>query len=332
MSEMSENIVPEMAEKTASQSEPQTPVQSESQTPVQSESQSESQTPENGEKTTPVLGRWWDALVVMILFTVAMVTGGVVCGFIAPLVGMELPNEVMRESVDPEVVEQVRFLQSRMVAVSYLVAMIVGLLLVRFYSQWRGWRESLSYRKVGWSFPFRLLCGYLLMWCVSITVDPLAEMLPGDQSSLGGGGWLLFSAVLLAPVFEETIFRGYIAGMLRRSYGGVAAWLVSSILFGVVHGAPSVAVSATCSGLVLGFYFLRYRSLVMVIMLHAMNNITACFLQTIEMDELSVREIISNDKVYWVVYGVSALVTLVALWRMTVAVSRLKSDNIEQKK
>ena len=51
---------------------------------------------------------------------------------------MELPNEVMRESVDPEVVEQVRFLQSRMVAVSYLVAMIVGLLLVRFYSQWRG--------------------------------------------------------------------------------------------------------------------------------------------------------------------------------------------------
>jgi hypothetical protein len=70
----------------------------------------------------------------------------------------------------------------------------------------------------------------------------------------------------------------------------------------------------------------------MVIMLHAMNNITACFLKTMEMDELSVREIISNDKVYWVVYGVSALVTLVALWRMTVAVSRLKSENIEQKK
>jgi hypothetical protein len=45
-----------------------------------------------------------------------------------------------------------------------------------------------------------------------------------------------------------------------------------------------------------------------------------------------VREIISNDKVYWVVYGVSALVTLVALWRMVVAVSRLKSENIEQKK
>ena len=70
----------------------------------------------------------------------------------------------------------------------------------------------------------------------------------------------------------------------------------------------------------------------MVIMLHAMNNITACFLKTMELDELSVREIISNDKVYWVVYGVSALVTLVALWRMVVAVSRLKSENIEQKK
>ena len=329
---MNENITPKVVEQPAVENQPQNLSQSEPQGQPESYPQSESQAPVQDGKNTPKLGRWWDAFVIVILFTLSMIVGGVVCGVIAPLIGMELPNEVMRESVDPEVVEWMRFLQSRMAAVSYLVAMVVGLFAVRVYSGLRGWREPLSFRVPGWSYPFRLLCGYLLMWCVSIAVDPLAEMLPGDQSSLGGGGWLLFSAVLLAPIFEEIIFRGYIAGMLKRSYGGLAAWLVSSILFGVVHGIPSVMVTATCSGLVLGFYFLRYRSLMMVMMLHAMNNITACFLKTLDLDDMSVRELISNDKVYWVVYGVAAVVTLVALWRMTVAVSRLKSDNIAQKK
>jgi membrane protease YdiL (CAAX protease family) len=167
------------------------------------------------------------------------------------------------------------------------------------------------------------------MWCVSIAFEPLAELLPGDQSSLGGGGWLIVSAVFLAPLFEEIIFRGYIAGMLKTSYGGVAAWLLSSILFGAVHAIPSVMLTATFSGLVLGFYFLRYRSLMMVMMLHAMNNLTACFLKTIELDQMSIREIIANDTIYWVVYGVSSLVAFVALWRMVVVVSRIKSDNIQ---
>lgn len=276
-----------------------------------------------------VKGRWWDALVVIALFGVAMLIGGVTCGFIAPLIGMELPTEMMRESVDSEVVEYANFLQSRMVAVSYFVATIVGLLLVRWYSSWRGWREPLSFRTPGWASPFRLLCGYLCMWCVSIAFEPLAELLPGDQSALGGGGWLIISAVFLAPLFEEIIFRGYIAGMIKTSYGGVAAWLMSSVLFGAVHAIPSVMLTATFSGLVLGFYFLRYRSLMMVMILHAMNNLTACFLKTIDMDQMSVREIIANDTIYWVVYGVSSLVAFVALWRMVVVVSRIKSDNIQ---
>ena len=107
------------------------------------------------------------------------------------------------------------------------------------------------------------------------------------------------------------------------------------------YSGPSSSFCASCSFWRMGMFWGQCFSHLpqptqleakMVIMLHAMNNITACFLKTMEMDELSVREIISNDKVYWVVYGVSALVTLVALWRMTVAVSRLKSENIEQKK
>lgn len=283
------------------------------------------------EKKEPHFG-WYDAIVMMVLFVLSQMVGGVLGMWFCKWVGFELPSAVMRESLDSEVIEIVSFMQSRLVAVGYFFAMVICLTLVGIYGRIKGWREMLSFRAPGWASPFRLLCGYLLMWCVSIAVEPLAEMLPGDQSSLGGGGWLLISAVLLAPLFEEVLFRGYIAGILRRAYGGVVAWFLSALLFGVAHMIPSVMVTAFFSGLVLSFFYLRYRSLVMVIMLHAMNNLTACFLKTIDMDELTFSQMLGGGVLYWSVYGVALAVVLIAFWRMWVAVGRIKSDNYQPKK
>lgn len=280
------------------------------------------------------IARWFDLFVILILFNVAQVIGGLVCGFVAPLIGMELPSEIMRESVDSEVVEYVGFLQSRMVAVSYFIAMVVGLVFVGLYVRARGIKTalSLSYKSPGWASPFRLLCGYLLMWCVSIALEPIETLLPGDQSALGGGGWLIVSAVLLAPLFEEIIFRGYIAGTLKSAYGGLVAWIFSSFIFGLVHIIPSVILTATFSGLVLCFYYLRYRSLMMVIVLHAMNNLTACFLQTVNVSNLTMRDVLGDGVLYWSVYVGCVIICLAAFSRMAVVVSRIKNDNYEQKK
>ena len=275
---------------------------------------------------------WYDALVILLLTVVAQIVGGVLAVYACQALGWEQASEVMRESVNPEVVEWVELLQSRYVTVSLAFAIVVGFGLVIAYARIRGWRNPLSFRVPGWASPFRLLCGYVLLWCMSIVIEPMAELLPGSQDSLGGGGWLLLSAVLLAPLFEEVIFRGYIAGALRATYGGVVAWLFSSLLFGLLHVQPSVILTATCGGLVLGYFYLRYRSLVMVIMLHAMNNITACFLKTIDLDGMTVKAMLGGGTLYWVVYGVSVLVVVVSLWRMTVAMCRVKSDNYRVKK
>ena len=136
------------------------------------------------------------------------------------------------------------------------------------------------------------------------------------------------SAVLLAPLFEEVVFRGYVAGLLKSAYGGLVAWLLSSLLFGVVHGSASVALTATASGLVLGFYYLRYRSLVLVILLHAMNNLTACFLLTVDLEPLTLRDVLGDGILYWSVYGACSVVALASLVRMVVVVSRIKRENI----
>lgn len=270
---------------------------------------------------------WYDIAVILLFFMLSQALGGFVTAFL----GVRLPGEAYTTSFDADVLEEAASMQARFVAITYAISMVICFALLWIYRLLRGWKGVLSLRTTGWMASFRLLCGYLLMWCVSIAVEPLAELLPGDQSSLGGGGWLLVSAVMLAPLFEEVIFRGYTAGILRRLYGGMVAWLASALIFGLVHLIPSVVLSATFSGLVLGYYYLRYRSLMMVIILHAMNNITACFLRSIDLGETTIRELLGGGALYWSVFAFCVVVAVVSLMRMGKAVNGIKSDNYQLK-
>ena len=46
-------------------------------------------------------------------------------------------------------------------------------------------------------------------------------------------------AVLLAPVVEETVFRGYIYPVVARTFGVTASVLATGTLFGLLH-APQL--------------------------------------------------------------------------------------------
>ena len=155
---------------------------------------------------------WYDIAVILLFFMLSQALGGFVTAFL----GVRLPGEAYTTSFDADVLEEAASMQARFVAITYAISMVICFALLWIYRLLRGWKGVLSLRTTGWLASFRLLCGYLLMWCVSIAVEPLAELLPGDQSSLGGGCWVLVSAVMLAPLYEEGIFRGYTAGSRRR--------------------------------------------------------------------------------------------------------------------
>lgn len=266
--------------------------------------------------------RWYDIIVIIITFFTAQAIGA----FIAVKIGITPPNPITLTDSDFEIAEAAKSLQAQFVAVTLLFATIICFSLLRIYSLLRGWTSHISFRWLGWSAPFRLLCGYLLLWCISITIEPLTSILPSDQSALGQGGWLLLSAVIMAPLLEEVVFRGYIAGGVQYAYGPISAWLVSSIIFGIAHGTAAVAITATFSGLVLGFYYMRYRSLMMVITLHAMNNLTACFLSVVDLHQTPMSDLLGGGTLYWTIYAVCAIITLAALVRMYNLLKQLKSD------
>jgi membrane protease YdiL (CAAX protease family) len=61
---------------------------------------------------------------------------------------------------------------------------------------------------------------------------------------------MLVLAVVVAPAAEETIFRGYIYGVLKRYMGGVGAGVLSAGLFAAMHlnlaALPALFVLAVC--------------------------------------------------------------------------------------
>ena len=105
--------------------------------------------------------------------------------------------------------------------------------------------------------------GFILFMLVTVFVMALMRaLLPGinwDQtqdvgynSLVGGGDKILafIALVVIAPVAEETIFRGWLYGKLRVRMPALPAMLAVSALFGFVHGQWNVGLDVFCLSVV----------------------------------------------------------------------------------
>lgn len=108
----------------------------------------------------------------------------------------------------------------------------------------------------------------------------LYPLVPGDYT---GQALFFIGAVVMAPIGEEVLFRGYLFGSLRRLAGDsrvgiAAAYGISSLVFALSHslaateGLIGLLVPSFLIGLVFAWGFDRSGSLVPAIVAHAINN------------------------------------------------------------
>ncbi len=104
-------------------------------------------------------------------------------------------------------------------------------------------------------------------------------------------GWLVIFllVVVLAPVIEETVFRGWIQRPLERLWGPAPAVVVTAALFALIHGIPEYMPYYFGMGVLFGGVVLVTRSLWGSILLHATYNLqsfalAAAFPTTLEDD------------------------------------------------
>jgi membrane protease YdiL (CAAX protease family) len=80
--------------------------------------------------------------------------------------------------------------------------------------------------------------------------------------------------VIVAPIFEEFLCRGIMYDALVP-YGGGVAIVVSSLLFGLMHGSLNMLFYTTAIGFALGYVRYATGSLFVVTILHALLNAVA---------------------------------------------------------
>jgi hypothetical protein len=96
------------------------------------------------------------------------------------------------------------------------------------------------------------------------------------EQMLAGGPLTMFAMVIAGPLFEELLFRGIILrGLLARLPVGRAVF-VSALLFGIAHLNIYQLVGGTLVGIPLGWLYVRFRSVLPGVFLHAaMNGLSA---------------------------------------------------------
>ncbi len=102
------------------------------------------------------------------------------------------------------------------------------------------------------------------------TSDPLSLLL------------MFIPVVILAPIVEEIIFRGVLYNLLNKRMSLPLAALVSSVIFGLMHGTTFFQTALI--GFVLAFVYQVTGDLKMAMLGHGLNNGVA-FLQGVLMEE-----------------------------------------------
>lgn len=116
---------------------------------------------------------------------------------------------------------------------------------------------------------FFIICDNLLEKGLNlIGYSAVADMEAASEISTTVSMFLYASIV--GPIVEELIYRGFVLCSFQK-YGKVAAIIISSILFGVMHANIPQGMFAFAVGLVLGYVAIEY-SIWWAIALHIFNN------------------------------------------------------------
>jgi membrane protease YdiL (CAAX protease family) len=134
------------------------------------------------------------------------------------------------------------------------------------------------------------------------------ELLFGDPSPAIPGifsyGWFIWIFMLQPAIWEEITFRGVMIPMLLKKYSQKAAIFISSILFGLAHtfniinvlligGDPTSvlfqAIYTFFIGLIMGYSFIRTKSLIPSIIFHYLIDTIGLILITTAIENIIIR-------------------------------------------
>lgn len=202
------------------------------------------------------------------------VFGGLFVGvLLAPV--LVLPFDPDLDSLGAILVAQL-FLDAAVLATAVYMARGEGGLDLRAALGRLGWRR---FKASALALALGTLVAYFIAVAIYIAIfgQPHQKDVGGElglnKGVVGATAAVILIAVV-APVAEETFFRGFLFGGLRSRWPRLPAALVSALLFGGVHApeGPTAVVPLAILGFALGLLYEQTGSLWPCVFAHSVNN------------------------------------------------------------
>ncbi|MFH1312010.1 MAG: type II CAAX endopeptidase family protein [Candidatus Eisenbacteria bacterium] len=196
----------------------------------------------------------------------------------------------MIERGDPTRIIEARFGDVPLFAFAvYTIGLLVALLVLRYLLSRRqlGWRnvgvtgglssKSVLYAFIGW------LVGFFLYYIVEISLTRIGIRMFWNEGDFFGldTPWrvigICFATLVIAPIAEEILYRGYVLQALLAKFSTTLAVLLSALIFASIHIGigPWMVVYLFLGALIPAYLFIRFRSIYPCVLMHFLNNIVA---------------------------------------------------------
>lgn len=177
--------------------------------------------------------------------------------------------------------------------ISFTVALIIILLLMRPDMARAHERHGASISKVVlWSIIGVFLAYFAQIIAVTVEIEVFG-IEPGSENTevimelTRSAPIFLIVPAIIAPILEEIVFRKIIFGSLYKRMNFLLAALISSFIFGIIHGEPVHLLIYGSMGFVFAFLYAKTKRIIVPIIVHmAMNSITVIVQLLIDPEDL----------------------------------------------
>jgi len=165
------------------------------------------------------------------------------------------------------------------------IAYLVIVIAIIYKSDKHELRRIFTWRNISLSFFSGIMIMFLgarILYSKLCQIIPLLIPLPdGFWASWYGTPnnflFIIITFCIFPGLSEELFFRGLVLRRFYSRYSPLKALILSSIIFGIIHVNPWQAITTTFMGFLLGWFYLRYKSIWLCIFLHALSNFFAFF-------------------------------------------------------
>ena len=169
----------------------------------------------------------------------------------------------------------------------------------------------------------------VLTLAILTLVDPITDLIPMPDFFYKMFLELLtdksystfFMMVIAAPVLEEILFRGIFLNGFLKNYSPRRSLIWSSLFFAVAHMNPWQFIVAFILGLVIGYVYMKTKSLLPCIFIHFIANLTSYssrFLFDMEENKITTtREMVGNNLLYFSILFLCILIVYFLIQKLT---------------